>query len=103
MPRRGKGSSSSSICKAAITEVSSRLSSGRHSLQPVAMSVATRVHRNRPYIAQLDSLYDYLNCSLKMHILDGLPKGSNTIWLEASWEPHSYQDHQVYATIRYNP
>ena len=50
MPRRGKGSSSSSIRRAAITEAPSRLSSGRHSLQPVAMSVATSVHRKRPSI-----------------------------------------------------
>ncbi len=50
MPSRWKGSSSTSIRRAAITEAVSRLSSGRHSLQPVAMSEATRVQRNRASI-----------------------------------------------------
>ena len=50
MPRREKGNSSSSMRRAAITEAPSRLSSGRHSLQPVAISVATRDQRNRPSI-----------------------------------------------------
>ena len=48
--RGEKGSSSSSRPSAAITEAPSRLSSGRQSLQPVALSVATSVQRKQPSI-----------------------------------------------------